>query len=194
MNREFISWMQIRAAKGAAGPSTIRGMAPAGTADLIKQYLLNIDIKRIRARTESNFLKKLEIITDELLEILPQGSQHWGMARKCVNIFLRNCLYNKYLCSHYKLELTEEWLEIPLDSHVGKGLIANSERGSLPKWEKVISLTREQSDQYQKAARELAEKKHVCRVHLDDWLYQGEHITKKKSNVSPHTRRLINKK
>ena len=177
MNRELITWMQKRAANGAVGASTIRGMAPAGTAKVIKDYLRGMDIKFVKARTESDFEKNLDVITDGLLKALPHGSKHWGMARKCVNIFLRNCLYNRYLCSHYKLEPLEEWLEIPLDSHVGKGLIAHAEKGSLPKWEKVIALTREQSNQYQQAARDLAKKKRVCRVHLDDWLYRGEHVT-----------------
>lgn len=177
MNRELITWMQKRAANGAVGASTIRGMAPAGTAKAIKGYLLGVDIKNVRARSESGFAKKLDAVTDGLVEALPPGSKHWGMARKCVNIFLRNCLYNRYLCSHYKLEQLEEWLEIPLDSHVGKGLIAHSEKGILPKWGKVIALTREQSDLYQRAALDLAKKERVCRVHLDDWLYRGEHVT-----------------
>jgi hypothetical protein len=177
MNRELITWMQKRAANSAVGASTIRGMAPAGTAKVIKDYLRGIDVKSVKARTESGFMKNLDSVTDGLIKVLPHGSKHWGMARKCVNIFLRNCLYNRYLCSHYKLEPLEEWLEIPLDSHVGKGLITHSKINSLPKWEKVIALTREQSAQYQQAARELAKKKRVCRVHLDDRLYRGEHVT-----------------
>lgn len=176
MNPELITWMQKRAANGAVGASTIRGMAPAGTAKAIKDYLRGVDIKLVKSRSESDFVKKLDVITDELMNALPPNAP-WGMARKCVNIFLRNCLYNKYLCSHYKLERLEQWLEIPLDSHVGKGLIAHSEKVTLPKWGKVIALTREQSDQYQRAALNLAKKKQVCRVHLDDFLYRGEHVT-----------------
>lgn len=158
MNRELITWMQKRAANGAVGASTIRGMAPAGTAKVIKDYLRGVDIKSIKARTESGFEKNLDVVTDGLLKALPDDSKHWGMARKCVNIFLRNCLYNRYLCSHYKLESLEEWLEIPLDSHVGKGLIAHFGKDSLPKWGRVVALTRKQSDQYQQAARDLAKR------------------------------------
>lgn len=178
MNQELITWMQKRAANGAVGASTIRGMAPAGTAKIIKDYLLEVDLKCVRARSESSFAKKLDGLTDELLKALPSDSRHWGMARKCVNIFLRNCLYNRYLCSHYKLEQLEGWLEIPLDSHVGKGLIQLSESSTLPKWKKVITLTRKQSDEYQQAAYELAKKRRLCRVHLDDLLYRGEHTKK----------------
>ena len=180
MNKELIGWMQKRAVNSAIGASTIRRMAPAGTAEIIKEYLRGVDIKSVRARSQSGFAKNLDAITDGLIKTLPVGSKHWGMARKCVNIFLRNCLYNRYLCSHYKLEQVERWLEVPLDSHVGNGLrIAYKEmEGTLPRWNKVISLTHEQSDQYQQAASELAKKKGVCRVHLDDWLYRGEHTTK----------------
>ncbi|MEA9569082.1 hypothetical protein [Polynucleobacter sp. AP-Nickl1-40-C4] len=181
MNQELINWMQKRVANGAVGPSTIRGMAPAGTAGKIKDYFRKWDIKTIRAHSEGDFLKKLDAVTDGLLNALPHDARHWGMARKCANIFLRNCLYNRYLCKHYKLEPLEAWLEIPLDSHTGKGLIIHFEKGMLPRWRTVISLTREESSQFQRAALDLAKKKRVCRIHLDDFLYQGEHVTR----VSP---------
>ena len=168
--------MHKRAANGAVGPSTIRGMAPKGTAKIIKDYLRGVDIRTIKADSESGFLKKLDALTEGLVTTLPHGSKHWGMARKCVNIFLRNCLYNRYLCSYYKLELLEKWLEVPLDSHVGKGLIAQPEAIALPRWKKVKKLTREESDQYQNFALALAKKKNVSRIHLDDWLFRGEHV------------------
>ena len=112
--------MHKRAANGAVGPSTIRGMAPKGTAKIIKDYLRGVDI--------------------------------------------------------HKLELLEKWLEVPLDSHVGKGLIAQPEAIALPRWKKVKKLTREESDQYQNFALALAKKKNVSRIHLDDWLFRGEHV------------------
>jgi hypothetical protein len=176
MDQELIGWMQKRAANGAVGPSTIRGMAPAGTATTIRDYLRSVNIESFRAKSEGKFVKKLDAITEGLLAILPADAKHWGMARKCVNIFLRNCLYNRYLCSYYKLECMEEWLEIPLDSHVGKGLIRYVQNSELPTWGKVISLSREHSDQYQQAALSLAKEKGVARIHLDDWLHRGEHV------------------
>lgn len=179
MNKELLSWMQKRAANGSVGPSTIRGMAPAGTAKIIKEYFYSFDIRRIKAGSEKSFIRKLDGITDELLNTLPKESQHWGMARKCINIFLRNCLYNRYISDFYKLLPMEKWLEIPLDSHVGKGLIKNLESCNLPRWSTVIDLTRTNSDLYQKAANELASKKKVSRIHLDDLLYRGDHIKDK---------------
>jgi hypothetical protein len=179
MNNELLSWMHKRAANGAVGPSTIRGMAPAGTAIIIKEYFYNLDIRAIKARSEKAFISNLDIVTDGLLKKLPAQSRYWGMARKCVNIFIRNCLYNRYISDYYKLPPMEKWLEIPLDSHVGKGLIAYSEPGSLPRWSKVIDLDRANSDLYQKAAFILASKKKVSRIHLDDWLYRGDHVKKK---------------
>lgn len=176
MSQELIGWMQKRAANGAVGPSTIRGMAPAGTAKTIKDYLRGVSINSLRSNSEANFIKKLDAVTEELLTILPFDAKHWGMARKCINIFLRNCLYNRYLCNYYKLQHMEEWLEIPLDSHVGKGLIAYCQNVELPDWETVISLSRDHSRQYQQAALSLAKEKGVARIHLDDWLHRGEHV------------------
>jgi hypothetical protein len=176
MTQELIGWMQKRVANGAVGPSTIRGMAPAGTAEIIKDYLQKVKISSFRADSESGFTRKLDAATEKLLAALPPDAKHWGMARKCVNIFLRDCLYNRYLCNYYKLQHMEEWLEIPLDSHVGKGLILHCQNLDLPPWGRVISLSREHSRHYQQAALSLAKEKGVARIHLDDWLHRGEHV------------------
>jgi hypothetical protein len=177
MNRELIIWMQNRAANGSVGASTIRGMAPKGTADLIRRYLRGLDLRAFHVRRESAYARQLNAATDGLMKALPDDAKHWGMARKCVNIFMRNCLYNRYLCSHYKLEPLEQWLEIPLDSHVGKGLIKHVAEDLPPKWSKVITLTPEINRQYQEAALDLAKRMRVSRIHLDDWLYRGDHVT-----------------
>ena len=42
----------------------------------------------------------------------------WGFARKGLNIFLRDCFYNRYIHDHYGLQAIEPFLEVPLDGRV----------------------------------------------------------------------------
>ena len=107
---------------------------------------------------------------------LPQNAQHWGSARKFFNIYVRGALYNQYLCQHFDLSALEPWLEVPLDSHVAKGLRGEPEGKGLPRWNTVIGLTRQDSDAYQAVASEVAERKGFARVHLDVIYWRGDHM------------------
>lgn len=176
MNKDFIKLMQKRAGNSSVGPSTARSMGPAGTIGAAKAFFHEFDLRSIKARGESSFLKKLEDSTQELMSALPREGQHWGSSRKFLNIFLRNCLYNKYLCERYDLQTLENWLEVPLDSHVGKGLKLEVEGKDLPRWETVIGLTPELSGKYQRVAHNVAEKKKIARVHLDILYWRGAHM------------------
>ena len=103
--------MQKRAGNGSVGPSAARGMGPAGTIGAAKIFFQKFDLRSIKARGESSFLKKLEDSTQELMSALPREGQHWGSSRKFLNIFLRNGLYNKYLCEHYDLQTLDSLTE-----------------------------------------------------------------------------------
>lgn len=93
--------------------------------------------------------------------------KHWGAARKFLNIFLRNVVYNRYLCDEFGLEQIVPWLEIPLDSHVASGLRAERGGTRLPRWKTVIGLKPEVSRLYQDFAADVAARKGCERVHLD---------------------------
>lgn len=95
----------------------------------------------------------------------------WRLARKLLNIYIRDCVYSRLLCAHYRLEAIEPFLEVPLDSFVAKGLTAEAmERGQtrrLPKWSTIKGLERAESDLYQAFASELAAERGHARIHLD---------------------------
>lgn len=150
-------------------------MGPAGTIGAAKIFFHKFDLRFIKARGESSFLKKLEDSTQELMSTLPREGQRWGSSRKFLNIFLRNCLYNKYLCEHYDFQTLENWLEVPLDSHVGKGLKLEVDGKALPRWKTVIGLTPELSGKYQGVANAIAHKRKIARVHLDILYWRGAH-------------------
>jgi hypothetical protein len=102
-----------------------------------------------------------------MVKKLPVGGQHWGSARKYLNIFLRDVAYNKYLYRAYKLSAIGPWLEVPLDSHVAGGLREEQGGAVLPRWTTVIGLDATTSATYQKFAFQVAKSKGFDRVHLD---------------------------
>lgn len=98
---------------------------------------------------------------------MPSDARSWGLARKLLNIFLRDCLYTVYLRDAYHLDRAEAHLEIPLDSITSAELRANSKRGELPAWRGVRDLTWRTSREYQRVGSRVAKELGIERVHLD---------------------------
>jgi len=167
MNKAYLELLQKRIGSTSVGASTARGMGPPGTIQEARRFLQSLDLNRFVKRNESDFKVVLDDVTLELKRALPKSARNWGSARKFLNIFLRSCVYNKYLCQAYRLKKIEPWLEVPIDSHVAKGLKGEGARGQLPRWKTVIGLTREENAAYQEFATYVAANDGVLRVHLD---------------------------
>ncbi len=166
-NQEYLQRLRKRQASTSIGASTARRMGPTGTIDAARAFLAEVPLDRFRTRTKAKFQEALEATTIELMAALPDSAQNWGSARKFLNIFLRGCAYNKYLCEHHNLGPIEPWLEVPLDSHVVKKLKAHAGRGKLPRWNGVIHLTPEESRLFQAHAAQVALSERVHPVDLD---------------------------
>lgn len=154
-------------ASTAIGPSTARGMGPSGMIPRARKYLAGLPVRSFQVQTQKEFTAALDRATQRFVKSLPKGARHWGAARKFLNIYLRDLVYNRFLCEHYRLERIEPWLELPLDSHVAKGL--RKERGGsrVPRWKTVIGLDAKLNDEYQTFASDVARQKHTSRIHLD---------------------------
>ncbi len=163
----YVQLMQKRLGSTSIGASTARGMGPKGTIQKSREYLQSLDLRRFNLGTSEAFEAELERATLELMKAMPKEGRHWGSARKFLNIFLRHCLYNQYLCKTFQLKKIERWLEVPLDSHVAKRLRAEDGGKSLPRWQTVIGLHPHTSVQYQAFAKKVAKAEGVSRVHLD---------------------------
>ena len=148
-------------------------MGPPGTIQAARIFFQGVDLRRFRRRSEIAFAKELNAATNELEYSLPEGAQHWGSSRKFLNIFLRGCLYNQYICKAYSLDRLEPWLEVPLDSHIAKGLKRSAGRGQLPRWTTVIGLSQENSELFQAYASDFAARQKTFRVHLDLKFWRG---------------------
>lgn len=108
--------------------------------------------------------------TKQLARQLPKGGQCWGVARKCLNIFMRDARYNVYLCEAYpRLKCLEHVLEVPLDSYTAKGLLgeAGAVNFGLKGWDAIIRLTPDQNRKFQDWAQIVADREGISRVHLD---------------------------
>jgi hypothetical protein len=107
-------------------------MAPQGTLDCIRRFLKqDVDLAAI-SKNPQKFNQTLDALTEDLRRAMPHDARHWGVARKCLNLFFRDALYNFYLRRAYDVEKVERYLEIPLDSYVGRAL--RREDGRLPQW------------------------------------------------------------
>ncbi len=180
MDKKMLSLLQTRVGRTAVGASTARSMGPVGTIGAARQFLQTFDLRAVKANTSSAYRRCLDAATDDLIAALPADGRHWGSARKFFNIFIRNCAYNRFLCEAYRLDKVEPWMEVPLDSHVAKGLkIAAADYGAAaPRWSTVIGLKPEVSDRWQTIAQSVAERNGIYRVHLDVVYWNGAHLRK----------------
>jgi hypothetical protein len=175
----LIAKLHRRTATSAVGPSVARGMGPKNTVGQAREYLARLRPPDFRVKTEGEFQAALDRATIRLVKHLPRGAKHWGAARKFLNIFMRDLVYNRFLCEHYDLCRIEPWLEVPLDSHVANGLREEPEGTLLPRWRTVIGLDKELSRQYQGVAKEVARRTKTSRVHLDILYWRREFIDAK---------------
>jgi hypothetical protein len=130
-----------------------------------------MDLRRVPHSNERNYARWLDRQTEALAAAFPSRSKRWGVARKVLNIFLRDVLYNAYLCRTHRFSTLEAWLEVPLDGVVARELKRLAGRGALPPWPGLKRLTPRDHATYQQFALSLARKRRVTRVHLDIYLW-----------------------
>ena len=163
----LLKLLQTRTAQLAIGPSTLRNQGAPKVVANTREFLKELDLAHFKMDSPKAFMIALNEETERLQSALPRGARHWGTARKALNIFLRDVLYNRYLCNEYGFRNVEPWLELPLDSKAAKGLLAEFEGSSLARWRNIKDLTAVMSDDYQNIAKQVAERRGIARIHLD---------------------------
>lgn len=174
MDAEFISELKTHIANISIGASTARRMGPKGTVAAARNYLATLDLSQVHGLSERQFKDWLDRKTDDFQSKLPLGGRHWGSARKFLNIFLRDVVYNRFLCKVLDLHRIESWLEVPLDSHVAKALRKEPEGSALPGWKTVVGLNQSTSERYQEVATKIGARKGLSRVHLDVFYWRQD--------------------
>jgi hypothetical protein len=168
--KDFIITLQRKVAFSAVGPSALRGQGK-GVLRASQDFLTRMSLLRVSKSSIKRFRLWLDLQTELLLDSLPIKNRPWGAARKAINLFLRDSLYNQYLCKQFNFQSIETWLEIPLDSAVAKGLKSRPNGNKLPRWPGLKNLTRKVSEDFQAFASEQANLKGIARVHLDMYLW-----------------------
>jgi hypothetical protein len=151
----------------AVGSTALRNQGAKGVVRSAREFLKKIDLHTFVADHGRAFALRLDTATEELRRRLPEGARNWGAARKALNLFLRDVLYNIHLCTHYHFDRIETCLEVPLDRYVADALLAAPEGSDLPRWPMIERLTPAISAQYQAAARSVAKRMGTAPVHLD---------------------------
>jgi hypothetical protein len=164
---------QLRIARIAVGASTARGQARSGTVAAARQFLGNLDLSRVPTRSPERFARWHDVTTEQLRRALPGRSPPWGAARKFLNIFLRDALYDAQLKRAFTLNSIERWLEVPLDGDVGRRLNTEPEGAALQRWRTIKGLTPTVSAQFQAVAAVVAAREGCARVHLDLLFWSG---------------------
>lgn len=164
---QLLQAFQSRAARIAVGASTVRGRGNVGVVAASRQYLRQLGLSIFGRPTRAQFVASLNSATIELRDSFPQGANHWGIARKVLNIFLRDCLYTTYLDAAFGLHKNEAYFELPLDSITAGHLKRVTGRGRLPAWPGVKHLTEPLNATFQEAAIAEADRRRISRVHLD---------------------------
>jgi len=127
----FLKMVQHRAARVAVTASATRGQGK-GVVDCARGFLAALTLGRFGTDDERGFVRQLDMATKDLHACLPKRAASWGLARKLLNIFLRDSLYTSYLAKAHGLAAAERLLEIPLDSITSKRI--RREVPALPRW------------------------------------------------------------
>jgi len=165
--------IRSRVARMAIGPSTVRGN-PAGTTGAARGFLLALPLRQFAAGGRAEFQRTLDRSTARLQAALPRGARNWGLARKLLNIYLRDGVYSAHLRSLCRLGRIEPFCELPLDVVTARRLRELGEGAGLPRWPGVNAVTSEVSARYQEVATKIARARRVRRVHLDVYWWSLE--------------------
>lgn len=159
--------IQRKVAVSALPASALRGQRTPGLIRIARDVFSCLPLGQFGVANAKLFASRLESCTDDLLSEFPRRARRWGVARKAVNLFLRDAFYNQFLAGKYNLGRSAAHYELPLDSYTAKALDDYDDEWDLPAWRGLRGLTAAQSSVYQSAAEDMAEEYGCVRVHLD---------------------------
>jgi len=178
-NKRYHHDHKRKLAKTSISTSAFRNQGESGLIRLTQDYIIkNIDLEKFEKSLRT---KKYKVYLDEQTKLLKRAALNknckWGTARKGLNIFFRDVLYNSYFFKKYSLKFEYgHQLEIPLDSKtmikIGQKFKKNNLKNlgyTLPLRSTIIGLSQSVSDVYQAAATKIAEIEYdgYTRVDLD---------------------------
>ena len=164
--QDLLRALQDNTAERCVGISAVRGQ-PAGTLSACRNFFRGVRLSQVPCVERTALDRWLNQQTSRLRNRLPNTRKPWGIARKTLNLFLRDVVENKRLADVYRLTRIHNWLEVPMDGVVARRLRADARPGALPVWPGLSRLNWRTHALYQKAAAQTAEQYGVDRVDLD---------------------------
>lgn len=174
--KEFIHNVIWRLSNISVGASALRNQGAPGIVEAARVYFREeIELAKLFKALSSNkrYKKFLDTHTSNLLKTFPSKGKSWGAARKGLNLYFREVVYNKFISDYYglpknmnKYNIAIAFLEVPLDRDVATGIRRDAGE-ELPKWKSIRDLDKRISDVYQNAAMAIAKEEGVARIHLD---------------------------
>ena len=164
-----IELLRKRSASLSASASALRSAGARGVVASARSFLLGrVNLKSFIVSNEKAFQARLDSISKRMVQQFPRGARtNWGAARKVVNIFLRDILYSRHLCCHFKFDKIEKWLEVPLDGDVAHCLRSEPKGKNLQRWIGIKRLKSKTSKKYQDVAKVVAARLGIHPVDLD---------------------------
>jgi hypothetical protein len=182
---EYREKLQRRLAQTTIGAQALRNQGAPGMVRIARNFCEQIDVQNFfdALPNQTTYNTFLNNHTAQLQAAFLQAEfpvDNFGAARKVLNLFVRELVYNGYFSSQYHLP-TEyaannhaiSNLEIPLDRDVANG-IRDHFNGPLPEFPGIRRLTPEVHRAYQQAAEQIASEDETARIHLDMRYYRAE--------------------
>lgn len=154
----MIELHQKRISRTCIGANSTHGTLGKNGLNILHQNLYPIiKLKDVAACKSDNEIKTLlDSYTSKLKQKIakPIHPEHWGMCRKAINLYVRDCYYNKILNEHFSLDKVANDLETPIDSFAMKALAKHT---SFVKKSTIKALNKNTHQEWQKAAKLFAQ-------------------------------------
>lgn len=173
-------------AQVSVGPSTTQSYKRADSNFHYADFLARLNLASLASKDEAQFAAWLNgrstALSRKIVPTKNPGVSTWGMARKILNIFLHNVYYTRILSDTYNLNAIEDYLEVPLDSHVVTWLLRIAE-STYPEIEfenpikgpfAVYKVDPATNKKFQQLANQAAKQLNTKRVYLDTYLYRAD--------------------
>ncbi len=168
---ETLKAIHRKVAVSSLPASALRGQRSPGLIRTARDFFADVDLGQFGVTGGELFASRLDSLTDDLLLEFPRKARRWGVARKAVNLFLRDAYYNRFLATAYHLSRAAHFYELPMDSYTAKALDDHDDEWDLPDWLGVGRLTASQNAVFQEAAVDMAFDYECERVHLDAYIW-----------------------
>lgn len=150
----------------AIGSSSMRGQGKKNMIQSFRDLAYETDLQAFKKSLSSkeSYLEYLDHQTISILEKLSEPFDvQWGAIRKGLNIVYRDVFYSAFMAASLNLTKSEmSFLEVPLDSFTGKGIIEDYNKISTTNlsWHSIRKLTPSMSAELQSYARQIAKEIH----------------------------------